>query len=404
METMNSAMSAAGGRPASFEDYCEAAAEVARELRRTGAERDRAGAPPYGEVDLLRSSGILPATLPKPVGGGGLAWGQAMQLVRIVARGDCSIGQLLGYHYLICCIPSMSAPGEMADRLAVKTAAENLYWAGTVNPRGPQLTLTASGDSYRLNGTKTFATGASIADYLVVRAIFDGNPAALILPRTRAGIEPRFDWNNIGQRLTESGTIDFRDVEVQAAELLGQYVDTTRPGETWRTMLTPMMQLVFVNFYVGCAEGALEEAIHYVRETTTPWQTSGVSRATDDPYILELCGMLRAELLASAALADQAGDTVDRARAAATALTPEDRTRTAAHVYAAKVNATRVSLEVTARIFEMMGARATASKYGFDRYWRDVRTHTLHDPVAYKAKEVGNYALNGAITADPLYT
>jgi hypothetical protein len=29
---------------------------------------------------------------------------------------------------------------------------------------------------------------------------------------------------------------------------------------------------------------------------------------------------------------------------------------------------------------------------------------SLHDPVAYKAREVGNLALNGLITPDPLYT
>ena len=30
---------------------------------------------------------------------------------------------------------------------------------------------------------------------------------------------------------------------------------------------------------------------------------------------------------------------------------------------------------------------ATASKFGFDRFWRNARTLTLHDPVAYKARE-----------------
>lgn len=42
----------------------------------------------------------------------------------------------------------------------------------------------------------------------------------------------------------------------------------------------------------------------------------------------------------------------------------------------------------------MMGARATSAKYNFDRYWRNVRTHTLHDPVDYKIRDLGNYTLN----------
>lgn len=33
-----------------------------------------------------------------------------------------------------------------------------------------------------------------------------------------------------------------------------------------------------------------------------------------------------------------------------------------------------------------MGARSTASEYRFDRYWRNLRTFTLHDPVDYKVR------------------
>ena len=76
-------------------------------------------------------------------------------------------------------------------------------------------------------------------------------------------------------------------------------------------------------------------------------------------------------------------------------LTAADRAGVAEQIAAAKVTAHEVSLDVTARVFDVTGARAAGSKYGFDRYWRDVRTHTLHDPVAYKYNELGRYFLNG---------
>jgi alkylation response protein AidB-like acyl-CoA dehydrogenase len=68
------------------------------------------------------------------------------------------------------------------------------------------------------------------------------------------------------------------------------------------------------------------------------------------------------------------------------------------------VHSTHVSLDITSRIFELMGARATASKYRFDRFWRNVRTHTLHDPVFYKAREVGEFYLKGQIPEVSLYS
>jgi alkylation response protein AidB-like acyl-CoA dehydrogenase len=43
---------------------------------------------------------------------------------------------------------------------------------------------------------------------------------------------------------------------------------------------------------------------------------------------------------------------------------------------------------------EVTGARATVSKYDFDLYWRNVRTQTLHDPVLYKAREIGECFLS----------
>ncbi|MDJ0707673.1 MAG: hypothetical protein QNJ46_30725 [Leptolyngbyaceae cyanobacterium MO_188.B28] len=41
-----------------------------------------------------------------------------------------------------------------------------------------------------------------------------------------------------------------------------------------------------------------------------------------------------------------------------------------------------------------MDARATAAKYGFERYWRDLRTSSLHDPIDYKFRDIGNWVLN----------
>ncbi len=108
---------------------------------------------------------------------------------------------------------------------------------------------------------------------------------------------------------------------------------------------------------------------------------------------------------ASAALIVAAGEAFEAAVAqGGEGLTPARRTEVAAAIYAAKVHASRTALQVTSQIFELMGARATSNRYGFDRFWRNIRTHTLHDPVVYKAREVGNFALNGTITPTPLYT
>jgi alkylation response protein AidB-like acyl-CoA dehydrogenase len=71
---------------------------------------------------------------------------------------------------------------------------------------------------------------------------------------------------------------------------------------------------------------------------------------------------------------------------------------------AAKVVSTGAVLDVTSTVFELTGARATTAGTGLDRYWRDARTLTLHDPVAHKAVEVGDRLLTGAAPVPSAYS
>ena len=122
-----------------------AAERLAAEFRRTGAERDRAGAVPHQEIDALRQAGLLTAALPKTYGGGGASWVDALRLVRIISRGDSSIGQLLGYHYVNAFTPIWGGSSEQANRLVTATVKEGWYWGAAVNPRDPALMAPNSG-------------------------------------------------------------------------------------------------------------------------------------------------------------------------------------------------------------------------------------------------------------------
>ena len=52
----------------------------------------------------------------------------------------------------------------------------------------------------------------------------------------------------------------------------------------------------------------------------------------------------------------------------------------------------------------MTGARSTATCEGLDRFWRNGRTHTLHDPVAHKRREVGRWVLEGDLPEPTWYS
>ncbi|HLU58023.1 MAG TPA: acyl-CoA dehydrogenase family protein [Pseudonocardia sp.] len=386
------------------EQAVEAARGVAAVLAKDALDRDRANAEPVAEARLLRDAGLPALLLPASVGGAGLGWATALRVVREIAVADGSIAQLLGYHYVnVANLWWVGGLGAWGPR----SAAEQWLWGDAVNPTDPDLVLVPDGDGYRLNGRKTFATGVSVGDASVVSGVVESGPDAgthlLVVVRGDApGLVPGGDWDNLGQRLSASGSVTFTDVAITPEQVLGGLgAGAATPRAS---LVTPAIQAVFGAFYLGVAQGALATARDYTRTTSRPWLLSDSPSATADPYVLATYGRLVAATRAVEALADDVADHLDRADAAGDDLTWEARGELAEHVAALKVVSTDVALDVTNTIFEVTGARATSNKVGLDRFWRNVRTHTLHDPVAYKRREVGDHFLNGTYPEFTLYT
>ena len=371
------------------------AEEVAATLRKDAAARDAAGANPDKEVELLRESGLLRLLIPAERGGTGAGWLAANTVTRIVSAADANVGHLLGYHYLQLWRGELFDRPEPIERLHRDTVAGNWFWAGVSNPLDAALELTPAGDGYVLNGRKTFATGAAVADRLVVSATRTdtGEKLTFTVDARASGIHYLNDWDNIGQRLTASGGVAFTDVVLPADDVLGVNPESE---------LIPRLSLAAIGFqlflaqiYVGLAEGALTEAAEYTRNSTRAWFRSGVDTATADPHIVAGYGELVAAVGAAGALTDVAAAALGAAFDRGPELSEVERSDAAIAISAAKVVATRVANDATSKVFEFTGARATAAKYGFDRFWRNARTLTLHDPVVYKACEVGAHFLTG---------
>jgi alkylation response protein AidB-like acyl-CoA dehydrogenase len=166
---------------------------------------------------------------------------------------------------------------------------------------------------------------------------------------------------------------------------------------------------VFSNFYLGIALGAIDFALKYTAKNTRAWPFGGDNKdnASDEFYILERYGNFHAHLRAAEALADKAGSVIAdiyKTKSETRDISTRERGEVAEWVASVKVVATDTGLRVTAGIFEVTGARATSSKVGLDRFWRDIRTHSLHDPVSYKNRELGRFALLDEVPEATWYT
>lgn len=391
--------------PAGPTAWIERAAEVAAILATDAAARDKAGATPYTEIQLLKDSGLVTLLGPAEHGGGGQDWTTAYRVIREVAKADGSIGQLLGYHYLWNWAARLVGTREQWEHVEAEAVRHTWFFGGAVNPRDSDVTVTEDGDDLVFTGAKTFSTGSKVSDVTVLEGVLDGTDQHIfaIVPSDSEGLTFHDDWDNIGQRLTESGGVSIDGVRTPWASAAG-YVDKEFRPRVYNTLNVPTIQLVFISFYLGIAAGALETAATYTRTRTRPWLHGGHERAVDEPYVIDTYGDLTAKLWAVEALADAVAAEGQRLHDAPDEVTEQTRAAFEVRVAAAKARATDVALEVTSRVFEVTGARATASAEGLDRFWRNVRTHTLHDPVAYKRREVGRHVLTGELPEPTWYS
>ncbi|NUT54065.1 MAG: acyl-CoA dehydrogenase [Saccharothrix sp.] len=358
-------------------------------LRVDAAERDRANRPPTRELAALRKTCLLTVDPDDHV--------TTHAVVRTVSAADPSLGHLLGYHYLHLWRAKLFANTALAAGMRAGTAEHGWFWGGVGN-QGDALRATPTARGYSISGTRTFATGASVADRLVVHVTRDdgGERFAAVVRADAPGLTHPPDWDNVGQRLSASGSVVFDEVGIDHAAVLGPLPAGEDDPRLLRLSLSALsFQSVLTQVLVGIAEGALAEAAAYTGTHTRAWPSSGVDRAVRDPYVLAGYGELVAATRAAVLLAERAAVAFQHADDQGAALTPAQRGAAGVAISEAKVVATRTVLDTTSRVFEHLGARATATRHGFDRFWRNARTLTLHDPVVYKAREVGAHFLTG---------
>lgn len=239
---------------------------------------------------------------------------------------------------------------------------------------------------------------------LIASAVDEGNGGKLLIaaiPSGRTGITLHGDWDNIGQRQTDSGSATFERVRVEQHELLLDPGPLSTPFACLRPLIA---QLHFANLFLGIAEGAFDEARQYTLHESRPWFRSSARHSGEDPYVLRHYGEFWVGLESTRLLVERAAEQLDAAWAKEHALSAEERARLALAIGTAKVAATRNGLDICNRLFEVTGARATHASLRFDRHWRNLRTQTLHDPVDYRIHELGDWALNGTRPTPSFYS
>ncbi|GAB7052759.1 SfnB family sulfur acquisition oxidoreductase [Catenuloplanes indicus] len=371
----------------------EVARRLAAKFAKEAAARDAERRLPRAELDRLSAAGLLAITVPATHGGADVDAVTLAEVLRLLAAADPNIAQIPQSHFVyVNVIRAQGTPAQQAffyrELLAGKRFGNAQSEAGTKHVQDYRTRLQRTGDGFRLDGTKHYSTGALFAHWIPVLARGDDEKLYVAyVAEDTPGLTVIDDWDGMGQRTTASGTVRLDGVHVPADRVLPHHLTFTGPQ-----LHGAVAQLLHAAIDAGIADGALAEAVEFVRTKSRPYFESGFAQASDDPLLIQRFGELAIEVRAAHALLADAARTVDAARAD---LTDDSAAAASVAVATAKAYADRAALTVTNALFEVSGTRSSRDPLNLHRHWRNARTHTLHDPVRWKVQHIGRYVLNG---------
>ncbi|ONM48483.1 SfnB family sulfur acquisition oxidoreductase [Nocardia donostiensis] len=397
----------AAERITSADEARAVAARMAAEFAPGAAHRDRERELPFAEMDRLAASGLLAITVPAVLGGADLPPSELAEVVRVLAVADPNIAQIPHSHFVYVNLLKLAGSDSQQHRYLGQVLsgarianAQSERGGATVTDIATTVRPIDTGTRFRIDGVKYYCTGSLFADLLAVLTRLDDpdERSGLVsgqyiayLPADTPGVEIVDDWDGIGQRTTSSGTVVFDSVVVDRDQLVHRSAAVDAP-----TAYGAFAQLLHAAIDAGIARGALNAAAEFVRTKSRPWFEAEVARAVDDPLVIQRVGELAVSVSAAEAALLAAGAAVDTARNA-----PDRVGAASIAVATAKVLADRAATEVSSALFEVSGTRSAAAGLNLHHFWRNARTHTLHDPVRWKYQHIGRSLVHG--TPPPLH-
>ncbi|SHL20276.1 acyl-CoA dehydrogenase family protein [Hymenobacter psychrotolerans] len=365
----------------------EAAAALAPRLLAQAPHSDHEGGFPVQEFNWLREAGLLKAPLPAASGGAGLADSPhtfaLLHTLKHIGRGNLAVGRVFEGHANALQLMQRFGKPAQVRRWAADAQAGHLFGVWNTEAQdGVKLEPLPDG-RYRLQGSKTFASGAGhVTRPLLTAALPDGGWQMLILPADVQ--QPVLDtsfWRPLGMRASASFRADFSGLEIGSEDLLGQ------PGDYYRQPWFSGGAIRFAAVQLGGAEAVFDETRYFLQR---------IGR-TDDPYQRQRLGEM--------ALLIENGNLWLRG-AADHAVRPTAETQPEATV--AYANMVRTAVEdICLRVLQLaercVGARGLLRPEPFERLHRDL-THYLRQPAPDAAQaDAGRFALAHSIPAYRLW-
>jgi alkylation response protein AidB-like acyl-CoA dehydrogenase len=246
-----------------------------REIAPHVMEWDEAGEFPLAIIKELGKLGLLGTIFPTEYGGAGMGYIEYVTAIEELSRVDGSVGIIVAAHTSLCSNHIFLAGTEAQKKTYISKLATGEHigaWGLTEPSAGSdacsaRMTAVRKGNTWVLNGTKTFCTNGHYADALVVIAVTDRAAhthglSAFIVDKGAKGFRPGKKENKLGLRASDTAELIFEDCVIPAENLLGKegdgFIDAMRVLDGGRISIAALS--------LGMAEGAYEAALKYSKQ------------------------------------------------------------------------------------------------------------------------------------------
>ncbi|KQN42441.1 acyl-CoA dehydrogenase family protein [Frigoribacterium sp. Leaf44] len=360
------------------------------------AERDREHRLPVAEIRELADAGFGALRVPVEFGGSGATLPQLFELLTELAAADSNIPQALRGHFALVedRLVARSGPRDVwLERFGRGEIAGNSWTeVGTVQVGDVATKVSPDPDGgFRITGQKYYSTGSIFADWIDTYAerTDTGDRVIAIVDARQEGVTHTDDWDGFGQRTTGSGTSTFRDARVGAD-------DVVLFDERFKYQ-TAFYQAVLLSVLAGSVVAAERDIAFEVRNRTRVFSHGNADTFAADPQILQVVGEVSAAGFAARAVVDRAAQALQGAYEGAFLDETEDEQRNDRAELAtaqAQVALTSLATQATSHLFDALAASGVSTTKNLDRHWRNARTAGSHNPWVFKARIVGDHAVN----------
>jgi alkylation response protein AidB-like acyl-CoA dehydrogenase len=320
---------------------------------------------PQEVVRKLGQTGLLGALVPEEYGGAALDHVSYALAVEELNRVDGSVGITMWAHNSLCTnhIVLFASQEQKARYLPGLARGESLgAWALTEPGSGSDAAAMQSraereGDHFVLNGTKAFITNAGVARIAVVTAVTD--PArgakgisAFILEKGMEGFSAGPPYRKLGLHASNTAELILDNARVPAGQLCGElhtgFAQCMHVLEGGRIAMAAMA--------VGLAQGALDQALRYMRQRTAFGQ-----RLAEFNGLQGMVAEIGTDVEAARLLTLRAAALKDSGKPA----------RLAASM--AKVFASEVAMKAATRSLQIHGGAGYITEFPIERIFRDAK-------------------------------